>query len=173
LFILKGKFVLLVNTFHQIQIARVGKELLDPLHTHQIVIIGAPIKGVSWSGTRVLESNLQPILNQVNTFTLLVPPTIIDANGMGVDPDRNEEQFKHVKRFQALTKKLELIQVSHLLRLNVLVFVAELSICILGKEMLCRAKEIRESIGGGRVMPTIIAQSLGPTFIFRAKNLPR
>jgi hypothetical protein len=93
----------------------------------------------------VLESNLQPMLNQANTLTLPVPPMIIDANGVGAHKHRNEERFKHVKRFQALSKKLELIQVSHVLKLNVLVFVGELSICILGTEMLGCTKEIRES----------------------------
>jgi hypothetical protein len=73
----------------------------------------------------------------------------------------------------SVAKKLELIQVSHVLRLNVFVFVGELTICILGMEMLCHAKEIRESSGGGRLMPTIIMQSLGPVLIVWANNLLR
>jgi hypothetical protein len=70
------------------------------------------------------------------------------------------------------SEKLMLIPVSHILGLNILVFVGEFSIHVIGTKMLCRTKKLTESSGGSQVMVTIVAQSLGSTFLFRADNLP-
>ena len=110
------------------------------------------------------------MLGHVDAFGLSVAPMIIDTDGVRVYPDRNEEWIEHVKRLQA-TDKLELIQVSHILGLNVLIFVGEFSICILSAVMLCRAENIRESYCGCRMVPTIVARTLIATFILRTDNL--
>jgi hypothetical protein len=65
-----------------------------------------------------------------------------------INPDRNEERVEHVERFHAVPEKLKLIQVSHILGLNILVFVGEFSICVLGTKMICCTKELRESRSG-------------------------
>jgi hypothetical protein len=95
-----------------------------------------------------------------------------NTEGMRINPDRNEKRVKHVKRIHAFPEKLKLIQVLHILGLNILVFVGEFSIRVLDTKMLCRTKELRESSSGSQVMVTIVARSLGSTFLFRADNLP-
>ncbi len=75
---------------------------------------------------------------------------------MRINLDRNEKRVEHVERIHAFPEKLKLIQVPHILGLNILVFVGEFSICILGTKMLHRTKELRESSSDSRVMVTIV-----------------
>ncbi len=87
----------------------------------QVVFVNAPIRGVSLPGTSVLEIYLRPVLRQVNHFTLPVTPTIDNANSHWIHPDRNEKRVEHVKCFHAISEQLQLVQISNILRLNVLV----------------------------------------------------
>jgi hypothetical protein len=72
----------------------------------------------------------------------------------------------------AFSEQLQLVQISNILRLNVLVFVGELPISVLGMVMLCRAKEFGKSSGGGFMIPAVVTQSLDPTFILGTDDLP-
>ncbi len=97
---------------------------------------------------------------------------IDNANSNWIRLDRNEKRIEHVKRFHAFSEQLQLVQIPNILRLNVLVFVGELPISILGTLMLCRAKEFGKSSGGGLMMLTVVTRSLDPTGILRTDDLP-
>jgi hypothetical protein len=72
------------------------------------------------------------------------------------------------------SEQLQLVQISNILglNLNVLVFVGELPISVLGTVMLCRTKEFGKSSGGSLMMPTVFTRSLDPTCILGTDNLP-
>ena len=103
------------------------------------------------------------MLCQVDHIALPVTPMVHNTEGMRINPDRNEERVEHVERFHAFPEKLKLSQVSHILGLNILVFVGEFSICVFGTKMLCHTKELRESHSGSQVMVTIVPQFLTQT----------
>ncbi len=54
---------------------------------------------------------------------LTIAPAIHHTDGVWVNSGRNEKGIKHIKRFHAFPEKLQLIQVSHILGLNVLILV--------------------------------------------------
>ncbi len=97
---------------------------------------------------------------------------INNANSHWIHPDRNEKRVEHIKCFNAFSEQLQLVQISNILRLNVLLFVGKLPISVLGTVMLCHAKEFGKSRGDSLMMPTIVTQSLDPTFILGADNFP-
>jgi hypothetical protein len=63
-------------------------------------------------------------------------------DGIQFNPERNEKRVKHFKCLHAFPEKLKLIQVCHILGLNVLVFVGELPSRVLFTKMLRRAKKL-------------------------------
>jgi hypothetical protein len=105
----------------------------------------------------VLDGYFGPMLCQVDYITLPVTPTVHNTECVRINPDRNEKRVEHVQRIHAFSKKPKLIQISHVLGLNILVFVGEFSIHVLGMKMLCRTNELRESRSGSQVMATIVA----------------
>ena len=112
------------------------------------------------------------MLCYVNPICLPVTAAIQHTDGVEVNPERNDKRVEHIKHLHAFPEKLKLIQVSHILGLNVLVFVGELAIGVLGAEMLRRAKKLWDGSCGSRVIPIIVARSLSSTFALRANNLP-
>jgi hypothetical protein len=82
------------------------------------------------------------VLGYVDPIRLPVTPSIQHTDDVGVNPERNGKRVKHIKRLHVFPEKLKLIQVSHILGLNVLVFLGELAIQVLGAKMLCRTKEL-------------------------------
>ncbi len=123
LFILKELIKLLINILHQINITRVGEQFLYPLYACKIVVISAPIKSVPLSGTHVLKQYFQPVLCQIDPIHLPVNPAVHYTDSIRFNPERNEKWVKHVTCLQVFPEELQLIQISHILRLNVLVFV--------------------------------------------------
>jgi hypothetical protein len=110
---------------------------LNPLHIHQIIVIGTPIKSILLPGTHILEQNLRLGICQVDRVCLPIPPTIQYTDGIWFNPERNEKRVNHIKYLHVFFEKLKLIQVSHILGLDVHVYVGELPIRVLGTKMLC------------------------------------
>ncbi len=105
----------------------------------------------------MLEGFFGPMLWQVDCIALPVTPTVHDMEGMRINPNRNEKRVEHVVCFHEFPEKLKLIQVSHILGLNILVFVGKFSICALGTKILRHTKELRESRSGSQVIAIIVA----------------
>ena len=111
------------------------------------------------------------MLGYVNPICLLVTPVIQHTDGVRVNLERNDKLVKHIKRLHAFPEMLKLFQVSYILGLNVLVFVGELAIPVLGAKMLRRTKELWDGSCGSQVMPIIVVQSLSFMFTLGANNL--
>ncbi len=111
------------------------------------------------------------MLGYVNPICLSVTPAIQHTDGVGVNTERNDKRVEHIKRLHAFPEKLKLIQISYILKLDVFVFVGELTIQGLGTKMLCRTKELWDGSCGSQVMLIIVVQSLSFMFTLGANNL--
>ncbi len=119
----------------------------------------------------MLEQYLWPVLGYVDPICLPVTPAIQHTDGVGVYPERNNKRVEHIKGIHGFPEKLKLILVCHILGLNVLVFVGELALRVLGAKMLSHAKELWDGSCGSQVMPIIATQSLSSMFTLGANNL--
>jgi hypothetical protein len=88
------------------------------------------------------------MLKQVNRCRRPIPPASQHTDSVRVNLGRNHEGIVHVIRNNAFAEKLRLIQVAHILRLNVLVLVRQLFIGVLCTEVFRRAKQFRQYSSG-------------------------